>query len=291
MNKIPFSKKFSKNNEKLIDDDFPESARIALSYIFADLNKKQFLENEESIYLEINRIGRFSEINTNAQLKSPFYNNILEAIQKLRWDQVYLLCERTYSKLLNEFDNDFMKIYVPLEDVQNYYSKEINQLICEENLGFNFLDGSFERKGRAQTQKAIDRVGTVLSDPRLEKVKYHFNKARNFFNQIPTPDLENCVKDSLCALEAALEVFTGKPSSNDFDIVVKQLERGNQIPSPIAQSIIKLHAYRGSATGVAHAALNGNRLTSAEAELVLSLVADYVTYLSNVFPPEEEIPF
>ena len=85
-----------------------------------------------------------------------------------------------------------------------------------------------------------------------------------------------------------------KPASKNFTRAVKQLE-GNgpeQIPPPIAEGMIRLHAYRGSGQGVAHAALGGSRVSEVEAELVLNLVASYVTYLVDFFPqPEDETPF
>ena len=56
--------------------------------------------------------------------------------------------------------------------------------------------------------------------------------------------------------------------------------------------MIKLHGYRGSGRGVAHAALEGNRVSEIDAELVLSLTAAYITYLVDLFPDsEDEIPF
>ena len=60
----------------------------------------------------------------------------------------------------------------------------------------------------------------------------------------------------------------------------------------MAIGIIKLHAYRGSGQGVAHAALAGTKVSELEAELVLSLVASYITYLTDLLlRPEDENPF
>ena len=96
------------------------------------------------------------------------------------------------------------------------------------------------------------------------------------------------------ALEASVEVLTGKSVSKSFDRAIRQLQ-GNEpgrIPPPIAEGMIKLRAYRGGAQGVAHAALEGSLVSEIEAELVLSLVAAYITYLVDLFPQEEEeIPF
>jgi hypothetical protein len=95
-------------------------------------------------------------------------------------------------------------------------------------------------------------------------------------------------------LEACLEILTQKPASKDFTKVVKQLQ-GNaidEIPPPVAEGMIKLHGYRGSGQGVAHAALAGTKVSELEAELVLNLVASYITYLVDLFShPEDEVPF
>jgi hypothetical protein len=163
----------------------------------------------------------------------------------------------------------------------------------EENLVFHLSDGQFHRRGRAQTQKVFERVGAVLANPKLEKVKNHYNKARKFFDARPTPDLENCVKEALCALEACIEILTAKNASKEFEKTIRQLQgnRPNQIPSPIGEGMIKLHSYRGSGQGVAHASLQGNRVALVDTELVLSLVASYITYLVDLFPSVEDIPF
>jgi hypothetical protein len=51
--------------------------------------------------------------------------------------------------------------------------------------------------------------------------------------------------------------------------------------------MIKIHAYRGSGQGVSHVAEQGTRVTELEAELMINLVAAYVTYLVDLYPYEE----
>ncbi len=120
-------------------------------------------------------------------------------------------------------------------------------------------------------------------------MRTHFNKARKFFNERPEPDVENCVKEAVCALEATLEIVTKKNVGGNFAKAIKQIP---EIPSPIAEGMIKLYAYRGDGQGIAHAASKGSKVSEIEAELVLSLAASYITYLYDLFPePEDEIPF
>ena len=206
-----------------------------------------------------------------------------------QWHHIYSFCERVYDHVLAEVghieDHDTWVITTPLSEVKDYYTSEINTILAEENIGYQFVNGEFQRRGWAQTQQNIQRVGVVLGGERFRAVRNHFNKARKFFNELPEPDSVNCVKEAILALEACLEVLTGKPASKDCSKVINQLQ-GNgekQIPSPIAQGMIKLHSYRGSGKGVAHAALGGNRVSEVDAELVLSLSAAYITYLIDLF--------
>ena len=137
-------------------------------------------------------------------------------------------------------------------------------------------------------------MGSVLARPALANVRQHYNKARHFFDQEPEPDSANCIKEALCALEACLSHYYKEDFSAAFSRSVKchQGNDPNQIPAPIAEAIIRVHAYRGSGQGVAHAAPQGTRVTGLEAELILNLVASFITYIADMFLSEEQgVPF
>lgn len=317
MNKVPISQRLGLENAKPIYDDFPESARVALGYLLADLVDRGYTisranqgERKRKMVTELYRTCR-----EGSPIPDEVSNELFDLgyhatsiLQKAEWEKVYILCEWVYEHLLTEagyvkktdqFDtakhlghDAIWKQTVSLEEVRNYSTKELNEILDEENIGYQFTGGQFHRRGRAQTQKNFQRVGSILGDSKLRKVRTHYNKARKFFDERPEPDVENCVKEALCALEVCLTILTQNPA--DFTKVIKQYQ-GNgpkQIPSPIAQGMIKLHDYRGSGEGVAHAALGGNKVTDVEAEFVLSAVATYITYLVELLSePDDEIPF
>lgn len=293
MTDYSISQRLGRDPGKIIDNDFPSTARTALSYLLADLREKGYLVYDSIFMRELNRIGRITKRDIIQPEPQDFQNQIYVRIIRLSWYRVYFFCERIYFKLLNCIGNENDEYYLSLAEVRAYFTNEINLIMDEENLAFHFLDGQFYRRGRAQTQKAFERVGAVLASPRLEKVKNHYNKARRFFDERPNPDVGNCVKESLCALEASVEILTSRNASKDFEKVIRQLQGNgpNQIPSPIGEGMIKLHSYRGSGQGVSHASIQGNRVDLIDAELVLSLVASYITYLFDLFPSEEDISF
>lgn len=299
MSMLPFAQRFGFDTSKPVTDDFPDKARVSLAYLLKDLIDRRYVMPWHQVHDELHRVGAITEGYLDQFPDASELTTGLVLLQGMEWHRVYTFCERAYKKLLRTVEGwddemDGMVTTVAIGEVRDYYQGELNELLGENNIGYHFVDGEFQRRGRAQTQKSIQRVGMVLSQTRLAPVRDHFNKALKYFNERPAPEKENCVKEAVCALEAAVDILTGKPASKDFTRAVKQLQGNDpgQIPPPIAEGMIKLHAYRGSAQGVGHAALQGSSVSEIEAELVLSLVASYVTYLADLFPEEgQEIPF
>lgn len=278
---------------KAIDNDFPMDSRIAVGYLILSLINSGYIRDSEGVFSELFRTGRL----TKHDLPHAGYrinaNQIITPLQDMQWFRVYIFCERLYDTLLvaaGYSEGDYWIESVPLVDVKQYFSTEINSIMAEDNLAYIFVNGRFQRRGRAHTQSAFRRIGTVLSDTRLTQTRRHYIKARKFFDERPVPDTENCIKEAICSLEDCVQSLTQLKASRDFAGSIRKLQGLNpgQIHPSIAEGIIKLHAYRGGARGVAHAAPDGGPTTAVDAELVLSLVASYVTYLVDLYATQED---
>lgn len=293
---IPFNQRFGTDlPQRPLDKEVPESARIGLINLLEKLIDQGYISYWPVLTREA--------LLTARRLRSDFQKQndqdiCIVVIKELPWDRFYIFCEKAFQVLQpkghwNQGEQDYIETGT-LEESQGYFSDEINELMAEEHLAYELVDGIFQRRGRPQLQKSLQRVGAVLADPRYVQVRSHYNKAVKFFNERPTPDVQNCIKEAVCALEAFTEILFGKKSAKNFDELIRSKE-GNtegQIAPTIGESIIKLRAFRGNAQGVAHAALDGGFVSEVEAELVLSLVASYITYLYDRFPvKEEELPF
>lgn len=298
MDYIPFDKRFGILPSILVTDSFPDSARIGLSFILEDLVDKNFIEkeyNEKTKYkfinYEIARICRDMNPVTDSRIHPKLY--------QMEWYKVYEFIERMYHKLKEVYKYD-INGNIEYEEynltfVQEYYSKEIKNLLSEENIGYDFHQGLFNRKGYLKTSKAINSAMAVLSDPKLNKSRLHYMKAIQYFNKIKEPDYENTIKESICALEASLITLFSPEISKNFDLAIRKLSGNDisKIPAPIIESIIKLYGYRNSGSGVAHATDKGLKVTAKEAELIISLTADYITYFYSVLNncEDENAPF
>lgn len=281
-------------NIKLVTDDFPMEARSGLAHILADLTKKDYVADSDDLLHEVRRVRGISGV--EFQSFDSESAEISASLNIMEWQRIYQLCERVYSRCLHEKqywqDNEWV-VPTSLDEIKKYYTEEINTLLSENSIGYEFIDGKFQRRGRAQTQKMKQRVSTVLSQPRLSRVLALYSKALKFFEMVPNPDSNNSIKEALCALEACIEILTGVKASNDFTKAVKQLQGNDpgKFPPPLIEGMIKLFGYRGGGEDITHAALGGNKVSILEAELVLNLTASYITYLVDLLPEEEEIPF
>ncbi|MCL4303856.1 MAG: hypothetical protein KJ077_49690 [Anaerolineae bacterium] len=293
---VPFTQRFGTGlPARPLDSEVPNTARIGLIGILNKIIKHNYVSSWSVLAEEVLHTGR--------QLRQDFPETRDEdlctvVVKELKWDKFYIFCEKVYRVLQIpqywDYELEDFIVTGTLEEAQNYYTDEINELLAEENLAYEFANGIFHRRGRPQTQKSLQRVSAVLSDPHYSQARNHYNKAVKFYNERPSPDIQNCVKEAICALEAFAEILFGKKAAKNFDEAIRS-KQGNtegQIPPTIGESIIKLRAFRGNAQGVAHAALEGGHVSEVEAELVLSLVASYITYLHDRFPSKEDnIPF
>ena len=119
---------------------------------------------------------------------------------------------------------------------------------------------------------------------KYERIQVHFLKAIDFFDANPDSDPQNCVKESVCALEAFVELLVPKKLSFLASIQFIRRTHSEQFPPTLSESMIKLYAYRGAGKGVAHAATEGgSKVSQSEAELVLNLTSAYILYLHDVF--------
>ena len=287
------------NSEKT----FPPEARSTLMFILENHIRKNVINNNNDeidgwaqIYRELLRVSKqpFQEVN-DRNITAALVNQLL---LKIQWNEVFCLCERIYKKITNQlqynsYDQELVEI-ASVEDTKNRFEYDINDLLAEHNLPYNFVNGVFIKPGHLQTQKNINRSAAVLNRAELRKVREHFNKAIEYFTIENKLDYNNSIKESLCALELTAETMSGKKVSKDFNKEIQQFSGigEDKIPPLLIAVMIKLFAYRGGADGVAHGLTEGYRVSENECELVISTTAALITYLIDFFTSQKEnIPF
>lgn len=167
--KLPFAQRFGLTEGKPIYNDFPQTAIVGLIYLFDELENRNYLRHQRSnsgwyfLLREFYRITRQQDFQIS-EIKQQ-RDRLIELLIEADWHQIYTFCERIHDSILiefgyNQYDDNWI-VETPLAEVRHFYSSELNIILSEENIGYHFVDGEFQRRGRAQTQQNIQRVGTV----------------------------------------------------------------------------------------------------------------------------------
>jgi len=252
--------------EELIYDDIPNTARTGFLYIFDKYKQYIIARLIVKEYCEAKRmlpglLNQFVEEPRNLKI-----NDIEQWLKTENWWEFLDLCE-LISLSLNKYPRK-----------RGEFSKKLNSLFREEKIGYEIQEGKIERKGNEYTSQYIAEARKLLKGLEFKSADELFEKAIKALNERPKPDVENCIKDAVAAIESVGKIIS-KDEKAELDNIIKDATRKGIIPTPLDQTIIKLHAYRGKEPAVAHGGTKPSKVTVDEAEFVLAMAAAIIIYI------------
>jgi len=168
----PFSAR-NRSQKHWIDGDFPASARTGLLHLLNEAVNRDYVSGWPVVAKELRRIARAPVRNYD----SKSYPNIKEAredselyLNNITWQHVYDFCERVYGQLSQDtisWRND-EQVMITKAQSQHFLADEIQRLFEEENLAYEFRDGSVQRRGKAHTVNQINKAERTLTDLKLD---------------------------------------------------------------------------------------------------------------------------
>jgi len=241
-------------------------------------------------------------------VRHAFLNLLDELVSPLRsWDRVYKTLEGALDKWtprhgwgrnLNDIGNlvetcewyefyDLVQTVVEMVDahknVQAQFINGFNEALLRNYVGYELRKGQIEKVGAREAEAVIAEARGILHDPELAGPDEQFRKAIGFFNRRPKPDVENCVKDAVGAVEALAGILLKDPSI----LLSKALIRIGQekgVAATLCKLIGDLYAYRGDAPGAAHGKTSAKPPIRVEdAEFVLHTSAACIVYLARLY--------
>lgn len=241
------------------------SARIGLFYIIEpflyETASLAVFYNNICIALRLPRDARdyyFSEVRL-------IPSAIESLVKESKWWRVYDILELLYRQLGDQGNKRLL-------------ADQINKLLIDEQLGFEMREGKIEKVGSGFIDANIKEARILLKEPEFKGADQLFEKAIKAINARPNPDVENCIKDSVAAIESVGKIIS-KDDKAKIDDVVKNATTQGVIPKLLAETIIKLYAYRGSEPAVAHGGVEPSKVKVDEAEFVLAMSAAMIIYL------------
>ena len=270
---MKYSELFSKRHrlrptpEGLMDEDIPERARIGLYHIVEEYFGGEHQKDYYDIYKEICKALRIlGNRNVNIYTAS---SAIEETIMTCNWWQYYDICEVLWANPYSEYSQQKHEVDI---------AEKINSLFRDEQIGFELREGGIEKVGSGFIDSQIKETRYLLKEPEFKGADQHFEKAIKALNIRPKPDVENCIKDAVSAIESVGRIITNDENALLSDIIKSAVKKG-AIPQPLDQTFQKLYAYRGNEPGVAHGATDISKVTADEAELILTMSAAMIIYL------------
>lgn len=293
----PFSAR-NRYDKNWIDEEFPSSARTGLLHLLNEVVNKDFVSSWAAVAKEVRRIVRAPPADYDPSVVQSIRQartDVETYLNKLDRQRVYDLCERLYSHLAQApvVYRDSEEVPIVRAQSQSFIAEEVQRLFDEENLGYEFRDGLVQRRGKRHTASQISKAERALADQRLDSARKHFSKSLRHFRDRKQPDLENVVKEAVCAVEAAAkELFPEAKAATLGDFVRWATNNPRLLfPKTIGQTFSGLYGFRGSGDGVSHGATTGGVVTVELSEYVLGLAASQIILLADLAKDLEEPPF
>lgn len=295
--RVPFSVRQGSQHLS-ITNDFPKTARVALLHILDEAVDFGYIKDWNVVSRELQRLARLPPQSRKWSSSDKSKSQVEEILDTLPWDKVLDFCELLFHKLAQEaweIDNQGFSIQTAtLGDARSAITESLQGLFLEERLGFEFVNGNVQFRGRLHSVKQIESVGYVLTDPRLEAAKMHYTKALRYFRDAKHPDPANAVKEAVCAVESTVKALFPDLNTTHLDTALKKLSRqfGSSFPPTILKTFAGTYEFRGDSPGVAHGGSTLDTVTPSLAEYVLAVTASQITLLVDLANTEDsEVPF
>jgi hypothetical protein len=178
---------------------------------------------------------------------------------------------------------DWHELYDVLEFVGRSYVSDQDLMKWNAELAAEGVPYRFVKRQLVPITNAeeIEAVASALTKPeKYLGVREHIAGAVAALSKRPDPDIRNCVKESILAVESAAKATTGT-KAGAFEPAFKEFERRfGKLHPAMAAAIRSLYGYGSDEQGIRHAILDdAERLDTAEARFMLVACSAFANYL------------
>lgn len=233
-----------------------------------------------------------------------FFRYILDDVYAKAVDPRKSIYDDEFFKLIQStiYDSEYDDVLTVLEAIVQYWEAEFrtryygygkvngipnlfdvfNDVLQREYVGYRFLNGILVP---ISDDGEINEIVEAINNP-YKVVSEHLSKANLFLANRDNPDYENSIKESISAVEAICEIFTGlKGKEATLGNMLKKLEdKGVVIHGGLKTAFNVLYGYTSDANGIRHAGdIGGPASTFEEAKFMLVSCSAFINYLVGVW--------
>lgn len=168
---------------------------------------------------------------------------------------------------------------------ERYYSnqahdfvQEVNHVLERELSGYRFVRGVLAPITDPAEVASIENAASHLSGDNLLGASTHIRAALSLLGQKPTPDYRNSIKESISAVESAVNHLAGTAGggvAKAVEIVGTKVE----IHPGLRAALKQLYGFTSDADGIRHAILEQSTVGFAEAKFMLVACSAFVNFL------------
>jgi hypothetical protein len=194
-----------------------------------------------------------------------------------RWDPIEERIAKRYDSAEWYWVYDFIEFMAPKADRTNYdgtknYTKFCNQVLEAERSGYRFV-GNLIVPVTSETE--VRQIEDLLQTP-YEIVRVQIQSALQKLSMKPKPDVRNCIKEAICAVESAARIILGVESGTLPELIPKLKSRFD-VHEALAGSLKQFYGWTSDTAR--HGMREGDNLTVDDARLALVTCSAFANYL------------
>ncbi|MCR4637243.1 MAG: hypothetical protein K5754_13545 [Butyrivibrio sp.] len=279
-----------KQNDTVQIHDLDKRTRIQIfnkiSELYSELYGEEYYEHEivQHFFRYVESEVFCEVVDTRNHIYDEFFwDNLKSLIQEASFDDVLTVVEA----IVTYWGNMFNEIYrcIPRN---GYYGKgkyrgyeAFNGLFEQEYVGYRFINKMITP---ISDEHEVDSINEA-SGSAYKAVTEHLLKAQLLLSDRDKPDYENSIKESISAVEAICEIFTGLHGREaTLGSMFKKLDdKGIAIHGGLKSAFNSLYGYTSDANGIRHAGnIGGPASTFEEAKFMLVSCSAFINYLKGV---------
>lgn len=172
---------------------------------------------------------------------------------------------------------DFIEIHIGFTQKKQLIIDSYNAMLEQEKSGYRIVD---EKIAPITNHEEVNSVQTALHT-QFDAVNTHFKKALDLYSDRENPDYENCIKESISAIESLCCIITGLSGKNAIlsNALKKLKEQGIYIHTAMLNAFNSLYGYTCDESGIRHGGIDFKSAPAEDAKYMLVSCSAFANYL------------
>lgn len=156
------------------------------------------------------------------------------------------------------------------------FVRAVNAVLEREMSGYRLVDRKVVPITSAEELSAIEEA--LQATAGLTGARTHISRALALLSDRKNPDYRNSIKESISAVESAVQSITDNPSASLGD-ALKYVSAKAPMHPALNKGLSSLYGYTSDASGIRHALLEESELDFVDAKFMLAACSSFVNYL------------